>query len=690
MTDLRSSLSRIVARALALAVPAVASAAPTTEEILVSATRVERDLLRTPFAISVVERDTVQRHQQLGLDESLARIPGAFFQNRYNFAQDLRVSLRGFGARSQFGIRGIKIYVDGIPSTLPDGQGGVDDIDLGSASRIEVLRGPAAALYGAAAGGAINIYTEDGTERPFAEASVAIGEDDFGRYQLKTGGQAGALNYLLNASYLDYGGYRDHAEVEHGIINSKFRYTFSDGSALTAIVNAVDSPTADDPGGLTAAQVIANRKAAAANNLRFDAGESLQQQKAGFVYRKDFGDHHHLQLRNYYIWRDFFNNLAIGRGLPASDGIVAFDRFVLGGGAQYSYDGDLFGHRNRFTLGFDIDAQEDDRQRFININGAQGPLSFDQVENADARGFYFQNEFSLLPQVDLILGGRYDSVDLDVTDRFLANGDQSGGLDFDEFNPMAGIVYSPWRALNLYANYGTSFETPSFTELANPSRDGTLGGFGPVSAQHAKSYEIGVKGRVFSRLTYDLAVYLIDVQDEIISVGNTGGRAFFQNANTNRTGTEASLLYQVLPGLDLTVAYTYADFQFDQVSVVPGVATPAIDGNRLPGQPEHQFYAEVSYTHPSGFYATFDMLHVDEIFANNANTAVNDSYHVGNLRFGRDFRFGPWNLSPHFGINNFFNEDYNQNVILNAVGSRFFEPAPDRNVYGGVAARYTF
>lgn len=655
------------------------------EEIVVSATRVERDLFRTPMAVSVVEKDAIQRRQQLGLDESLARVPGAFFQDRYNFAQDLRVSLRGFGARSQFGIRGIKIYVDGIPSTLPDGQGGVDDLDLGSASRIEVLRGPAAALYGAAAGGAINIYTEDGSERPYAETSVSIGEYDFGKYQLKTGGEAGALNYLINASYLELDGYRDHAAVEHALLNSKFRYTFSDGSELTAIVNAVDSPKADDPGGLTAAQVATDRKAAAANNLRFDAGEALEQQKVGFLYRRDFGAHHHLQVRNYYIWRDFYNNLAIGVPFAAADGIVAFDRFVLGGGLQYSYDGDLFGHSNRFTAGFDIDAQEDDRQRFLNVAGAQGALSFDQLENADSRGFYFQNEFSITPQVDLLLGGRYDSVELDVDDRFLANGDQTDGLDFDELNPLAGIVYSPWRELNLYANYGTSFETPSFTELANASRGGTLGGLGDVSAQHAKSYEIGVKGLVRSRLTYDVAVYLIDVQDEIVNVVNNGGRTFFQNADTDRTGVETSLSYEVFQGLDLTVAYTYADFTFDRFA-----QNPAAEGNQLPGQPEHQFYAEVAYVHASGVYATFDLLYVDELFADNANTALNDSYHVGNLRFGRDFRFGPWGVSPYFGINNVFDEEYNQNVILNATGARYFEPAPDRNVYGGISARYTF
>jgi iron complex outermembrane receptor protein len=670
---------------LTLAATLPLAAIASDEEFTVTATRVERDALRTPLAISTVERESIARRQQLGIDESMLRIPGVVFQNRYNFAQDTRVSIRGFGARSQFGIRGVKIYIDGIPSTLPDGQGGIDDIDLNSVARMEVLRGPAAALYGASAGGVINIFTEDGPDQPYAEAGVNRGEFDFGRYTLKSGGQSGALNWLVSGSYLNLDGYRDHSEVNHSLINSKFRYTFRDGSELTAIVNAVDSPVSDDPGGLTAAQVRQNRKQAAANNLRFDSGEWLEQQKLGLVYTRDMGEYHHLQLRNYYVWRDFANNLAIGVPFAAADGVVEFSRFFYGGGAQYSYDAPVLGHANRVTVGFDIDRQEDDRQRYLNVAGARGALSFDQDEAAESRGLYLHNEFGITEQVDLLLGLRYDSIDLDVDDRFLANGDQTDGLDFDQLNPMAGIVYSPMRELNLYANYGTAFETPSFTELANASRGGTLGGFGNVSAQQAKSYEVGAKGLVLERLSYDFAVYYATVEDEIVSVVNNGGRSFFQNADTERNGVETSLRYEVFKGLDLAVAYTYQDFTFDRFQAAPG-----IEGNTLPGNPEHQFYAEVAYTHASGFWAIFDMLHMDEIYADNANTAQNDAYHVANLRFGRDFAFGQWGVSPVFGINNLFDEEYNQNVILNAAGGRYFEPAPDRNVYGGLTARYTF
>ncbi len=195
------------------------------EELTVMATRVERSVADIPMAVSVVDEQQIQRgRQQLGLDESLNRVPGVFSQNRYNFAQDLRLSIRGFGARANFGIRGLKIFSDGIPATTADGQSGVDDIDLGSVGRIEVLRGPSSSLYGASSGGVLNLFTEDGPATPFLETQVTVGEYDQQKYQIKTGGQSGNLNYLASASHLTYRGYRDHAQVEASQLSSKFRY----------------------------------------------------------------------------------------------------------------------------------------------------------------------------------------------------------------------------------------------------------------------------------------------------------------------------------------------------------------------------------------------------------------------------------------------------------------------------------
>lgn len=666
----------------ALLAAAAAGPAGAIEETVVTATRVERDPLRIPMSIATAEADDVQRRQLLGLDESLARIPGLYFSNRYNYSRDLRISIRGFGARSNFGIRGLKVYVDGIPSTVTDGQTVLDDLDLSNVERIEVIRGPASALYGASAGGVINIHTQTGPDTPFAEAGVSLGEFDFNRYLFKAGGEAGALNYFVNGSYLGYDGFRQHASVEHGTVNAKFRYTFGDDSVLQAVFRAADSPTADDAGGLTAAEAAADREQARDRNVNLDAGEAVEEQKFGWSWTKSFGVHE-LRLSNYYNWRDFNAKLPLPPFLGT--GVVQFDRFFFGGGAQYSNSTALFGRPNRVTIGVEADSQSDDRQRFDNLSGVTGPLMFDQEEMADSLGIYLQNELALTPEVDLVAGLRYDRIEFEIDDRFLANGDQSDELDFEQLNPMVGAVYGPMQALNVYANYAYSFETPTFTEFANPAQRGTLGGFANVAPQRARGWEVGLKGLIAGRLRYDFAYYDMNVEDEVTTVTNVGGRAFFNNADTDRRGVELGLTAALFEGLDLSVAYTYSDLEFDRFP-----NDVASEGNVLPGVPRHYAYFELDYAHASGLWVKWDWTYVGSLFANNANTVKLESYVVSNVVFGRDFTFGRFTLSPNFGINNLFDEQYNQEIRIQAAVGRFFEPAPDRNVFGGLRLRYDF
>lgn len=662
---------------------------PMMEELVVSATRGARAVREVPAAVSVVAREDVQLgRQQLGLDEALGRVPGLFAQNRYNFAQDLRLSIRGFGARANFGIRGLKLFADGIPATTADGQGGVDDIDLGSLDRIEVIRGPSSSLYGASSGGVINLLTEDGPERPFVEAGVTLGEYDQQRYQLKAGGQTGRLNYLASASHLTYDGYREQSRVESTLFNSKFRYDIDSASDLTLIVNLVDSPTAEDPGGLTQADVDEDRRQAQPRNASSNAGESLDQQKLGIIYNRALDDRNEITLRNYYVWRDFQAFLPIGTHIPfvADDGVVEFDRFFWGGGIQWRFSDSLFGRPLRLTAGVDADIQEDDRQRYLNEAGVKGDLAFDQIEKAEAYGAYLRGEIGLADSVRLAVGLRYDSVDLSVDDRFLGNGDQSASLDFDEVSPTVGLVWDLGERWSAYANYATAFETPTFTEFAVPARglDVSLGGFANVSAQEAQSFEVGLRGGLFDDALYvEAAAFTMEVDDEIVGVSNIGNRTFFSNADTDRRGVEAFANLALDNGLELSLAYTYSDFEFDSFE-----DNEDFEGNALPGLPDHQLFAEMKYRHASGIYAIGDVLYVSELNVNNANSASTDSFTVANLRIGASVDLGQWQLDPFLGINNLFDEKYMSNVIINGFGGRLFEPAPTRNVYGGVAVRY--
>lgn len=651
------------------------------EDIIVSATRAEKPLYKIPAAIGVVDKNDIGfGKQRIGLDESLVRIPGMFMQNRYNFAQSLKISIRGFGARANFGTRGIKLYQDGIPLTTVDGQGGIEDIDLNSINRIEVMRGPASSLYGSSSGGVIHFFTGDEDDvEPYVESNVSLGEYQSKIGNIKTGGQIDKLSYFLNLSHLDVTGYRSHSRARNTKFNSKFKYKIDDTSDFTTIFTAYDAPQADDPGGIDQASVNADRRQARPRNVAFNSGEDIDQQKLGFTYRKQVTPDQELILRNYYVHRNFQGLLP----LFTPDGFVEFDRFQYGGGAQYNIASQLFGKSNRTTLGFDIDTQEDDRQRYANNNGVQGALALNQLEQGDSLGIYIRNELAITDNFELSLGLRYDKVDLEVDDVFLGDGDQSAELNFEELSPMAGVSWAINPGTNIYANISSVFETPTFTELD----DVATSGFANVSAQKAWNYEIGVKGYVNPRFNYDLAVFHIEVEDEIINVVNIGGRTFFNNADTTRNGVEASVSFIPVTGVNMLMSYTYSDFTFDNF---PASVCTTCAGNELPGLPEHNFYTELAYTHPSGFFSSIDFQYVSNMYVDNANTAQNRPYGVSNLRAGYIKTMGDLEITPYMGINNLFDEEYIGNVRINAFGGRFFEPAPEFNVYAGIGVRYLY
>ena len=688
---IRPGLFFITAAALASAGNVLAenteiAADPTKfDEIIVNATRMEKRINQVPAAISAISKRDIQLgRQQVGLDESLAAVPGLFMQDRYNFAQDLRIAIRGFGARSNFGIRGIKIIVDGIPESLPDGQGQSDGIDLGSVEQIEVIRGPSSSLYGNASGGVINITSERGPVEPFLEARLSGGEYGFQKFQIKAGGNSGRLNYLVNLSDMKFDGYREHSETENTLLNARFVFAIDDQSEFGVVFNATDQPIANDPGGIDLIQAESAPTTARQQNLDFDAGETLDQQRVGLSYKRSYGEHHEIRLRNYYVRRDFANRLPFTGG-----GAVAFDRSFVGGGASYSYGAELWGKPNRFIIGADVDRQDDDRQRFDNNSGVLGAPTLDQNELVNSIGIFAQNEITLNDRLALTVGVRYDEVEFEVEDRFLADGDDSGKRSLSEVSPMIGISYSAFDSASIYGTISTAFETPTTTELANPN--GT-GGFNPtVDPQLATNYEVGVRGTIAERHSYELSLFSIDVEDELIpfELASQPGRDFFSNAGkSKREGAEVSFISQPLDSLRFSIAYTYSNFEFVQFLDDNG---NDFSGNALPGIPDNLFRAEIAYTHTSGFYSTVDVLNVGDFFVNNANSTINESYRVVNLRAGLDdLEFGRWVLSPFVGINNLTDEAYSANIRINAFGGRYFEPAPDRHWYGGVAIRYNF
>ena len=658
------------------------AAADGLEEVVVQATRMTRSLDSVPAAISVVNQDQIQLgRQQLGLDEALNRVPGLFMQNRYNFAQDLRVSIRGFGARSAFGIRGVKILVDGIPETLPDGQGQVDSIDLGTAQQIEVLRGPSSSYYGNASGGVISVMSERGPETPFANLRLTAGEYGARKFQAKTGGQSDQVNYFVSLSDSQVDGYRVHSETENTQLSGRLEFDLGDRGTLLAVANYTDQPVSNDPGGINLAQAQADPRSARDRNLSFDGGEALEQTRLGFVYSLPMGEGSELQIRNYYVSRDFSNRLPFFGG-----GSVDLQRFFAGGGISYTHQGSLGGRPNRVVIGLDYDDQDDHRRRFNNDMGVLGALTLDQDELVTSTGLFVQDELSISDNVQLSFGLRFDEVEFDVGDRFLSNGDDSGVRKLNDVSPMIALLANLSPQATVYATYSTSFETPTTTEFANPSG---AGGFNPfLEPQSATNLEIGLRGGLGTRTRYELAVFDINVEDELIpyEIPSSPGRDFFANAGrSNRTGLEATLSSQPTDRIGITLSYTHADFTFADFVDDNG---NDFSGNRIPGTVEQLLFAELSYRHPAGWFGALDVLRVGDQFANNANTVADQAYTLSNLRLGFDASRGGATFSPFVGVNNLFDRRYNSNIRLNAFGRRYYEPGPERNMYAGVAVNF--
>ena len=643
------------------------------DEIEVTATRLDSTLLRSSRSVSIIGKKEIQNATQLlAMDEVLAGVPGLYMQNRYNFAQDLRVSLRGFGARSAFGIRGIKVIVDGIPETLPDGQAGVDSIDLGSASRIEVIRGPSSSNFGNASGGVIAIETETGNDPGFVQTTIATGDLGYSKFQLKSGGKTENMNYLINFSKQELDGYREHSVSEGSLFNAKFGFNLSEIDRLKLSLNYTDQPKSQDPGGINLSQVNTDRKSARDRNLSYDSGESLNQKRIGLVYERDHSDGL-LTVRNYYVTRDFSNKLPFKNG-----GSVNIDREFYGFGMQYQF-GESLPENFSLTTGFDTDRQDDDRKRYNNDSGKLGSMSFDQQEKVNSNGLFVQSRYDV-GNWSISSGIRYDEVKFDITDRFLSNGDDSGEIEFDAVSPSFGLNYVMENG-SIFTSISSSFETPTTTELANPNASGGFNAL--LKPQEAKNIEIGYKS-VKNNIYHEIAVFNIDLNDELVpyELEEFPGRTFYSNVGkSSRKGVESLVSWSVKPNLTVDASYTYSDFSFDSFI---DKNNKDFSGSKLPGLPESFAYFGIRFENENGLNMNFNLNYSGDLFANNANSVKVQAYTVSNFRLSYNINKGDWKILPYMGINNIFDTEFNSNIRINAFGSRYYEPAPERNSYLGI------
>lgn len=650
---------------------------PVEDRVLVTAARLDRDLLLSPSAVSVVDEEILQTARQaLQLDETLNRVPGLFFQNRYNFAQNLRVSVRGFGARSPFGIRGVRMLVDGLPETLPDGQAQVDAIDLESLRSAEVLRGPSSALYGNASGGVISLRTEDGRGLdPQAQARATWGSHGFARYGLRAGGQFDAWNTYISAWDLSYDGYRDQNRTEKRLLNAHLGRELGEDRHLGLVLTLLDQPLGQDPAALNRNQLAANRRAAGGQALQLNSGQEVTQYRLGLRYEDGASLPGDLSAYAFAARRDFRQQL------PSSffPSLIEFERDFFGGGVQYSDGLNLAGPDTRYTLGVDLARQRDDRQRFsVNTSAVPTAQTQDELQRADSLGLFGQLDLGLSVNWRAVLGLRYDRVILDIDD-FFGERLGSGRRNYDELSWTLGLNYSLTPQRQLYFNAGTAFETPTFTEIKDAA--GGVGFSRDLEPQLARNLELGLRDQSISNLDLNAALFRVETRDEIIIVASEDGLNIFDNAGrTRRDGLELGAQYRFGEAWSFSTAYTWSRFRYTEFRD----ALNRFDGNRLPGLPEHTLFAELAWRGQGGWFVIADTLLVGEVYADNANIERVPGYGLINARAGRNFSAGGLSWEAFAALNNLTNREYVSNIRVNAANGAFFEAAPERNVFFGV------
>ncbi|WP_116521909.1 TonB-dependent receptor [Achromobacter insuavis] len=693
----RPILHSLLGMAPAVAAMAAESQPPQTAPVVVSGTRIGLSPLETPASVDLVEGAAMRRGQPgINLSEGLAGVPGLQIQNRQNYAQDLQLSSRGFGARSTFGVRGVRLYVDGIPATMPDGQGQTSNIDIGSLDRVEVLRGPFSALYGNSSGGVLLAHTEDGAVPSAIGASAWAGGDHTWRYGAKASGASGGMDYVIDLSRMTTDGYRDHSAARKNLGNAKLGVQLDDASRLTIVANSVDL-AAQDPLGLTYAQFQdAPRSADLA--AQYDTRKTVRQTQGGLVYERHVDGANTLRLMLYYGQRDTTQFQAIPPAAQAAPiqagGVIDLRRRY--GGADLRWTSELGPTQRPLTLvgGFSYDTMREARKGYQNYTGdgasrqlgVQGALRRDEtntVYNADP---YLQASWRVAPRWTLDAGLRYSTVAFRSRDHYIApgNGDDSGDARYRRALPVAAVRYQPDARTSLYASYGRGFETPTLNELSY--RPGGLPGlnFGLAPAL-SDNAEAGLKTDLAGgQLT--AAVFRVSTRDEIVSAGSTGGRATFRNAGrTRRDGVELGWSAGFAGHGRAQLAYTWLDARYRDDA---GGAIRA--GHRIPGIARQSAYAALGWAPPQGWQAGIEGRYLSRLYADDANDAAAPGYVVAALSAGYVKRLGEWELSAYARVDNLFDRHYAGSVIVNESNGRYYEPAPGRSVGMGVGVTYRY
>ncbi len=671
--------------------------------VVVTATRVAQESLTLPMSVDRVGSAEIHEGQsQVNLSESLDTVPGVSVQSRQNYAQDLQISSRGFGARSSFGVRGVRLYSDGIPGTMPDGQGQFSQFDLGSADHIEVLRGPFSALYGNSSGGVIAVFTRNAPPGFDLGSTLEYGSLNTQRYAGLVEGDSGRVNYLLDVSHFQTDGYRRHSEAQRNLLNGKVRVKLDDDSQLTFIANAVETPYLQDALGLTAAQVLANPETAGTGAEPFNTRKALAQEQLGLTYEREFGEHDSLIAMIYSGHRQTtqFQSIPLAtQAAPTSPGgVIDLARNYDGTDVHFTDRREFLGTSLILTAGVSYDDLDEHRRGYLNYVGTtlgvQGALRRYETNLVHDLDEYFQAQWDLTERLHATVGVRNSIVDISDHSHLSVSGALPlSGTRYSATNPAAGLSYSVTENLSTYVSFGRGFETPTLNELAYRSIDGSLPGmnFGLQPAR-SSDYEVGVKTRG-AAYRIDAALFQIRTVDELGVLTASGGRTVYQNIGaTQRHGAELGVTADLPGDFETRIAYSYLKAAVaDAYCAGPlPCTTPLIAaGDYLPAIPQNILYAGLTWRAPgTGFVATAETLVRSRIYADDRNTGYAGGYWTENLRAGFEQKSSGWETHEFLRIENMFNKGYIGSVIVNDANSRFYEPAPGLGFFVMFEAKY--
>jgi iron complex outermembrane receptor protein len=653
---------------------------------VVTVTRIPLELSRAPFAVGVTDRAEIQRGKPgFALDEALGGIAGVQVDNRFNYALGERIAIRGFGARAQFGTRGVRVLLDGIPMTIADGQTALNNVDVSTLARAEVIRGPASALHGNASGGVIQLESDAVVSDRALGGTLRtdVGEHGLLRQRLQLGGRKDSTAYSVSGSRMFFDGYRQWNDATNDHVG--FRVRHRQARRDVAVTGNWVEYDAKNPGGLTAALLQTNRDTAAPINFSNRTGERGRQGQLGAAWREQF-QRLGVELSVHGLRRQVDN--------PIPFTIVAVDRDAGGARLALVTRRSIAGRGLTLASGAELQVQRDHRRNFANNGGVRDTVNLDQDEAVDNTALFIQGSFGIASNLLVMAGARLDRVRFDVTDNFIqpANPDDSGERTMRAATPSVGLTWSPTGSIDVYANYAESFDTPTTSELANqPSGAGGMNqGLDP---QRVRSVEVGWKHRVrlgSTAASYRVAAYRARVEDALIPFELTpGGRSYYQNAgSTKNRGIEVEAMLVFPKSLSLRTTYTHTDARFDEFVETRGGVTNVYNGKQVPAVAANRADATLSFQ-PNRFFADFETRSVSSIQVDNANTQRSPSYTIHSARLGlRNVRAGGVELEPSLGVLNLFDREYNTSVAVNANGGRFFEPGPPRSVYGGLNARF--